>query len=75
MPEYTLQGQILGYLLCAVFTLLALGESIAVKAYAKRYGSGGMLMNAVIAFFAALFILISDIVGTLVVTETKTIPG
>ena len=54
--------QILGYLLCVVFTLLALGESIAVKAYAKRYGSGGMLMNAVIAFFAALFILISDIV-------------
>lgn len=62
MPEYTLQGQILGYLLCVVYTLLALGESVAVKAYAKRHGSGGMLMNAVIALFATLFFLFSDIV-------------
>ena len=52
----------LGYLLILVFTVLNLGESMLVKAYAKRYGSGGMLMNAVIAFFSALFILISDTV-------------
>ena len=50
----------LGYLLILVFTLLNLGESMLVKAYAKRFGSGGMLMNAVIALFAALFFLVSD---------------
>ena len=52
--------QALGYLLILVFTLLNLGESMLVKAYAKRFGSGGMLMNAVIALFAALFFLVSD---------------
>ena len=50
----------LGYLLILVFTVLNLGESMLVKAYAKRFGSGGMLMNAVIALFAALFFLVSD---------------
>lgn len=52
----------LGYLLILVFTVLQLGESMVVKAYAKRFGSGGMLMNAIIALFAALFFLISDLV-------------
>ena len=51
---------LLGYLLILVVAVLNLGESMAVKAYAKRYGSGGMLMNAVIALFAALFFLVSD---------------
>ena len=50
----------LGYLLILVFTVLNLGEGMLVKAYAKRFGSGGMLMNAVIALFASLFFLISD---------------
>lgn len=54
--------EIVGFLLILLFTVLNCGESMAVKAYAKRYGSGGMLMNAVIALFAALFILISDLV-------------
>lgn len=54
--------QLLGYLLILVFTVLQLGESMVVKAYAKRYGSGGMLMNAVIALFAALFFLVSDFI-------------
>ena len=51
---------IVGYLLILVFTLCNLGESVAVREYAKRHGSGGMLMNAVIALFAALFFLITD---------------
>ena len=52
----------LGYLLILVFTVLNLGESMVVKAYAKRFGSGGMLMNAVIALFATVFFLISDFI-------------
>ena len=47
----------MGYILIVVFTLLNLGESIAVRTYAKRHGSGGMLMNAIVALFAALFFL------------------
>ena len=33
--------ELLGYLLILVFTVLNLGESMVVKAYAKRFGSGG----------------------------------
>lgn len=50
----------LGYLLIVVFTLLNLFESVAVRTYAKRHGSGGMLMNAIIALFASLFFLVTD---------------
>ncbi len=50
----------LGYLLILVFTLLNLGESVFVRTYAKRHGSGGMLMNAIVALFAALFFLVTD---------------
>ncbi|MBP3591924.1 MAG: hypothetical protein J6K14_05515 [Clostridia bacterium] len=53
----------MGYLLIVVFTLLNLGESIAVRTYAKRHGSGGMLMNAIVALFAALFFLVTDTGG------------
>ena len=53
----------LGYLLILVFTVLNLGESMLVKAYAKRFGVGGMLMNAVISLFAALFFLGSDFIS------------
>ena len=53
----------MGYLLIVIFTLLNLGESIAVRTYAKRHGSGGMLMNAIVALFAALFFLVTDTGG------------
>ena len=53
----------MGYILIVVFTLLNLGESIAVRTYAKRHGSGGMLMNAIVALFAALFFLVTDTGG------------
>lgn len=49
-----------GYLLILLFTACNLGESIVVKGYAKRHGSGGMLMNAVIALFSCMFFLITD---------------
>lgn len=50
----------LGYLLIVAFTLLNLFESVAVRTYAKRHGSGGMLMNAIVALFATLFFLVTD---------------
>ena len=53
----------IGFLLIILYTVCNLGESIVVKEYAKRHGSGGMLMNAVIALFAALFFLITDTDG------------
>lgn len=52
-----------GYLLMILYTFLNLGESIAVKEYSKKYGSGGMLMNGVIALFATLFFVITDTDG------------
>lgn len=51
----------IGYLLILLFSLCNLGESLFVKEYAKRHGSGGMLMNAVIALFSSLFFLIKDL--------------
>ena len=53
----------MGYLLITVYTLLNVGESIFVRGYAKKHGTGGMLMNAIIALFASLFFLITDTDG------------
>ena len=50
----------MGYLLILIFSLLNLGEGIIVKEYAKKHGSGGMIMNAIIAFFSALFFVVTD---------------
>ena len=53
----------MGYLLIIVYTLLNLGESVFVRTYAKKHGSGGMLMNAIVALFATLFFVITDADG------------
>lgn len=45
----------LGYLFVLIFVALNMGESIAVKSYAKKYNSGGFIMNAIIALFACAF--------------------
>ena len=50
----------MGYLLITVFSLLNLGEGIVVKKYASKHGSGGMIMNAVIALFSFCFFLVTD---------------
>ena len=50
----------MGYLLILLFSLLNLGEGILVKGYSKKHGSGGMIMNAIIALFSFLFFLITD---------------
>ena len=53
----------IGYLLIVVYTLLNLSESVFVRTYAKKHGSGGMLMNAIVALFATLFFVITDADG------------
>ena len=45
----------IGYLLVLLVVALNMGESIAVKAYARKYNSGGFIMNAIIALFACAF--------------------
>jgi len=50
----------MGYLLIFAFSFLGLAESILLKTYAKKHGSGGMIMNAVISLFAMFFFLITD---------------
>ena len=50
----------IGYLLIALHTLLNLGESVVVRTYARRHGSGGFIMNAITTLFASLFFLATD---------------
>lgn len=56
--------ELIGYLLVLVIAVLSIGESVIVKAYANRYESGGMVMNSLIALFAFLFFVITDVVTT-----------
>ena len=53
----------LGYLLVLLVVALNMGESIAVKAYAKKYNSGGFIMNAIIALFACAFFVIKVLIS------------
>ncbi len=50
----------IGYLLVLLWVALNMGESIIVKAYAKRHESGGFIMNAIIALFACAFFAVTD---------------
>lgn len=52
----------MGYLLILLFTVLSIGESMVIKAYAKKYSTGGMLMNAIICLFACLFYVGKDLI-------------
>ena len=53
----------LGYILVLLFVALNMGESIAVKAYAKKYSSGGFIMNAIIALFACAFFVVKVLIS------------
>ena len=59
----------IGYILIVLFTILNLGESMIVRAYGKRHGSGGLLMSAITSLFAALFFLVTDKSGFYVPSE------
>ncbi len=50
----------MGTLLMALDVMIAQGESIVVRNYGKRHGSGGMVFNAIICLFATLFFLFTD---------------
>lgn len=58
--NYQILGDEMGYFLVLLYCLFNLGEGILVKNYAKKHGSGGMLMNAIIAIFSFFFFLVSD---------------
>ena len=53
----------IGYLLVLLVVALNMGESIAVKAYARKYNSGGFIMNAIIALFACAFFVIKVLIS------------
>lgn len=53
----------MGYLLVLLFVALNMGESIAVKSYAKKYNSGGFIMNAIIALFACAFFVVKVLIS------------
>lgn len=53
----------IGYLLVLLVVALNMGESIAVKAYARKYNSGGFIMNAIIALFACAFFVIKILIS------------
>ena len=50
----------MGYFLIFLNTVLAQGEGMIVRGYARRHGNGGMMMNAITALFASLFFLVTD---------------
>ena len=53
----------IGYVLIVVYTLLNLGESVVVRTYARRHGSGGFIMNAIIALFACAFFVVKVLIS------------
>lgn len=59
----------MGYLFILIFAFLGLSEGITIKEYGKRHGAGGMLVNALISLFAAIFFLITDKGGFSFYTE------
>lgn len=56
--------EIIGYLLILLYSILNIGEGVIVKTYANRYKSGGMIMNSMIALFAFVFFVTTDIATT-----------
>ncbi len=50
----------MGTLLMMLDVLIAQGEGIVVRYYGRRYGSGGMVFNAIICLFATLFFILTD---------------
>ncbi|MFA7637221.1 MAG: DMT family transporter [Monoglobales bacterium] len=49
----------MGLFLILIFNLLALGESLLTRAYAKKHGDGGFIFNAILCLFALLFYIIT----------------
>lgn len=64
----------MGALLIALNQLTHQGEGMIVRRYGKKYGSGGMLFNAILCLFSAVFFIITD-KGGLVFTKELIIYG
>ncbi len=64
----------MGALLIALQQLTHQGEGMIVRRYGKKYGSGGMLFNAILCLFSAVFFVITD-KGGLVFTKELVVYG
>ena len=50
----------IGYILIVLFTLINLGESVIVRTYGRKHGSGGLIVSAITSLFASVFFLVTD---------------
>lgn len=50
----------IGYILIVLFTLINLGESVIVRTYGRKHGSGGLILSAITSLFAAIFFIVTD---------------
>lgn len=50
----------IGYILIVLFTLINLGESVIVRTYGRKHGSGGLILSAITSLFASVFFLVTD---------------
>lgn len=59
----------IGYTLIVLFTLINLGESVIVRTYGRKHGSGGLILSAITSLFASVFFLVTDKGGFYAPTE------
>ena len=59
----------IGYILIVLFTLINLGESVIVRTYGRKHGSGGLILSAITSLFASVFFLVTDKGGFYAPTE------
>ena len=59
----------IGYILIVLFTLINLGESVIVRMYGRKHGSGGLILSAITSLFASVFFLVTDKGGFYAPTE------
>jgi hypothetical protein len=56
----------IGYILIVLFTLINLGESVIVRTYGRKHGSGGLILSAITSLFALTIGTICDIIAGLI---------
>lgn len=59
----------MGVLLIILNQVTHQSEAMIVRRYGKKYGNGGMLFNAILCLFAALFFVVTDKNGLVFTTE------
>lgn len=59
----------IGYTLIVLFTLINLGESVIVRTYGRKHGSGGLILSSITSLFASVFFFVTDKGGFYAPTE------